>query len=225
MSFPVPSIFEAFITNKLSGDVFVQSMAKYEPAEKLAAELFRRPIPDTLKGKANYFEDCAKYVKDHTKLANCPLFAPELATRFHQLRNQLKSCTDGLQALQTAKEAKSMVASLVTRMGPKGDIGIKRYDATPGNVPEILAFIDYPYDEQARKVDLMRPDALNILTELFNRSLEHSRKLYTVKAFGPSPDALIVAAENGQSFDSVRRKMLDSQASATVQDDLYCCPA
>ncbi|WP_377157062.1 hypothetical protein ACFJIX_00975 [Roseateles sp. UC29_93] len=215
MSFPLPTL-EAFVINPLSGDVFVQSMAKYAPAEKLAAELFRRPMPDTLKGKAAYIEDCALYVQDHTELAECPRFAPKLATRFDQLRTQLKSCTDGLQTLRMAREAKSMVASLVLRLAPAGDVKIKPYGTPPGNIPEMLDFLDYPYNVQARAVDQMRPDALDIITALFNQSLEQSREFLQDSDFGPSPDALILAAENGQSFDSVRRKMLNSGASASL---------
>lgn len=217
MSFPVPTL-EAFVINPLSGDVFVQNMAKYGPAEKLAAELFRRPFPDTLKGKAAYLEDCAQYVKDHTELAECPRFAPKLATRFDQLRTQLKSCTDGLQALRIAREAKSMVASLVLRLAPAGNISIKPYGTPPGNIPEMLDFIDDPYDIKALDVDRMRPDALDAITALFNQSLAQSRDFRRDSDFGPSPDALIVAAENGQSFDTVRRKMVGSQASASLYD-------
>jgi hypothetical protein len=221
MSLPLHYEFEAFVFDDLSGEVFVQHTPKYDPAEKAAAEIFRRPIPDSLKGKAAFFEDCARYVQDHTELAECPRFAPKLALRFEQLRHRLKSCTDGLQTLEIAKEARSMVASLALRLAPASDVCIKRYGTPPGNVPEMLDFLPAPFKGQARAVDARRPDALATITALYEASLEapqcrNARRLD--RNFGPSPDALIEAAQNNQSFDTVRERMVTSQARASLAD-------
>ncbi len=201
------SSYEVFFISGSTGEVSVQNKPKYAPAETEAADLFKRAIPDSLQGKKEFFEHCAKYVKKYTRLAKCPKFAPKLAKRFEQLRTQLK---DDRQALRTAEEARSMVASLVVRMGSAGDIGIKMYGKAPGNVPEMMDFMSRRYKEQAGAVDLTSPDALQNITMLFNMSLQEKKEACPNEKFGPTPDDLIEAAKNGQSFDTVREKMLCS---------------
>jgi len=201
------SPFEGFCIDKSTGAAFVKNMPQYAPAETEAADLFKCAIPDTLQGKTKLFKDCAEYVKKYTDLAECPRFAPKLAERFEQLRTQLK---DDRQALRTAEEARSLVASLVVRMAPAAEIGIKTYGKAPGNVPEMMDFMSRHYKEQASAVDLTSPDALEKITMLFNMYLQEKKKDYPNTKFGPTPDDLIEAAKNGQSFDTVRKKMLGS---------------
>lgn len=214
---PSNSVYEAFVLNDLSGATEVRQLKKYEPAENEAAELFRRPPPNSLKEMASYFEACDQYVQRHTELAECPKFAPKLACRFRELKQQLNRCTELPRASDITEEACSMVASLVLRLAPAGAVAIKRYGTPPGNVPEMLDFLDGEDGALARKIDRMRPDARAQITEIYDESLKNSQYFNTPHRhlnYGPPPDELIIAARTGVAFDKVRRRMLPVEASA-----------
>jgi hypothetical protein len=209
--------YEGFTINSLSGVTEVRKMEKYQGAENEAAELFRRPTPSSLMETSRIFKACAEYVHRHTELAECPRFAPKLALRFDQLQKQLNRCTDVPRAVDISEEACSMVASLVLRLAPPGDIPIKPYGTPPGNVPEMLDFLDEEDEASASQIDPMRPDARSAIKAIFEESLSASPYFNSAdrnRNYGPSPDALIEAARAGVPFDTVRRRMLPPQASA-----------
>lgn len=195
--------------------VLASSMPKYAPAEAAAAEIFNRPFPPKdLKGKAAFFEDCAEYVEKYTELAECPRFQPLLDERFAQLRKQFESCSDGQQALVIATEGRSMCCSLAFRFGPDS-IGTKYWGTAPGNIPELLEAMPPDFLDRASEIDLMHPDALMKMQQLYKEALKKSRWLRFKNResdFGPTPDALITAAQKGQSFDSVRRQTIRNEA-------------
>ena len=205
--------------------VLASNMPKYAPAEAAAAEIFNRPFPpEDLKGKAAFFEDCAEYVKKYTELAECPRFAPLLDERFAQLTERFKSCSDGKQALVIATEGRSMCCSLAFRFGPAGLIGTKEWREAPGNIPELLEAMPPDFRKRASEINRMHPDALTEMQQLYEEALEKSRWLRfrnRESDFGPTPDALITAAQKGQSFDSVRWQTILNEASPG--GDLHSC--
>lgn len=196
--------------------VLASSMPKYAPAEADAAAIFNRPFPPKdLKGKAAFFEDCAEYVKKYTELAECPRFAPLLDERFAQLTERFKSCSDGKQALVIATEGRSMCCSLAFRFGPTDSIGTKYWGKAPENIPELLEAMPPDFRKRASEINRMHPDALMKMQQLYEEAIEKSQWLRSKnrkRDFGPTPDALITAAQKGESFDSVRRQTIRNEA-------------
>ncbi|WP_423594522.1 hypothetical protein [Roseateles sp. MS654] len=224
--------------------VLASSMPKYAPAEAAAAAMFNRSesLPPGARERFWFTKDCAEYVRRYTELGGCPEFASMLHERFKELSHRFANDrpTDR-ESHDMAQEACSMAASLTSRFGPPGTAFIKAYSSPPGNIPELLDVLGYqdlrrvvdgtrcrledgPYLSKAKKIDRKKPDARKLMMQVYQDWLDQNPKFQSTNRdhlLGPNPDALIAAARNGQSFDTVRKQMLLEEASPG--GDLHSC--
>lgn len=211
--FPSPRPSLECFNSRPDGLAFVESSEVFRPAEQAAAELFRGPLPDDVKGCKNYAADCFRYLREHTEIAACPRFAPHLERRIRELEKRIQAAPTQADAQDIAAESRSMVASLVLRLGPPNDIGIKPFGTPPGNIPEALDWLEglpggRKLMQQAQKVDRMHAGARAQITALYEQGLKGVSPFERDMCYGPSPDALILAAQAGRPFDEVRQRML-----------------
>ncbi len=234
---------EAFCIDPESGVVSVSGNPKYAPAEAAATAMFNRSeslLPGA-KESFRFTKDCAEYVHRYTELGGCPEFASMLHERFKELNHRFANRPTDWESRDMAQEACSMAASLTSRFGPPGTAFIKAYSSPPGNIPELLDVLGYqdlrrvvegtrcrledgPYLSKAKKIDRKKPDARKLMMQVYQDWLDQNPKFQSTnrdRLLGPNPDALIAAARNGESFDTVRKQMQLEEPSPG--GDLHSC--
>lgn len=195
--------------------------------EKHAAlTLFAPPLPTEHKACVTFIRDCLDFLRRYACAPHIDVTDP---TATFKLRDQLEARCNHLKYLATsttcperaqacAREAQSLVASMVFRFGePQGLLQQKAYMAcVPGNVVEMMSWLLRTSEaDRASEIELDEPDAMPKLKSLFSRacvppdgwrSSPDNAAYDTSYDIAPAPDALIEAARQQRSFDDLRRQ-------------------
>ncbi len=183
-------------------------------AEKDAAlTLFKPPLPEAPAACVHVVDDCLHYLRRYESITDSGI-SQELLARCGHLKTLAQATTDPHMAQACAKEARSLVASLVFRFGDTDDwLRPKACRTRPGNVVEMmdrLCHLGLHPNPKPREIPLDDPQAMQKMSALFDKTFMppegwDAPRAPNPRLEGPSPDALIEAAQQDRPFDEIRR--------------------
>ncbi len=214
--------FDAFSRSEDPADMELDYGEHCLTGEQHAIALFEPPLPTEPKACVDFIRDCqaflyrfGDYMHIYTPHPTDLLQHREMfQARCHHLESFASSTTSAEWAQTCAREARSLVASMVFRFGyPKGALHPKEDLACPpGNVVEMLSWLARSNErERASEIELSDPDAMPKARALFEKACKPpdgwraSPDDFDAET-SPTPDTLIEAARQKRPFDELRRR-------------------